>query len=94
MLGGALDAMNKTLKQNKALLNSRSGFERRKDSFYSSDVSKPWVFKKATAAQLRQINDKMMEHRKAEVRRKILLLTLSGIISLILIWATLTFFGF
>lgn len=90
--GGALDAMNKTLKQNRALLKSKSGFERRKEAFYTSDIGKEWVFKKATPAQLRQINDKMVELRKSEMRRKAVILTFSIIVSLSLIWAALTLF--
>ncbi|MBL6447187.1 hypothetical protein JMN32_12770 [Fulvivirga sp. 29W222] len=92
--GGALDAMNKSLKQNRAMLNSGSGFEKRKNSFYSSNKSKKWTFKKATPEQLQRINDKMVELRKADIRRKALVLVLSGLISIMLIWAALTFFGF
>lgn len=62
--GGALDAMNKTLKQNRALLKSKSGFERRKEAFYTSDIGKEWVFKKATPAKLRQIMTKWWNFEK------------------------------
>ncbi len=92
--GGALDAMNKSLKQNRAMLNSGSGFERRKNSFYSSNAGKKWIFKKATPAQLQRINDKMVESRKADIRRKAIILVLSGLVSIALIWTALTFFGF
>ncbi|UII33029.1 hypothetical protein LVD17_04205 [Fulvivirga ulvae] len=92
--GGALDAMNKSLKQNRAMMNSGAGFERRKNSFYSTGTRKKWTFKKATPAQLQQINLKMSELKKADLRRKAIVLMLSGIVSVALIWAVLTFFGF
>lgn len=93
--GGALDAMNKSLKQNRAMMNSGSGFEKRKNSFYSSSGNKKkWIFKKATPAQLQRINDRMVELRQADMRRKAIVLVLSGIVSIALIWAVLSFFGF
>ena len=88
---GALQAMSKTLEQNRALLKKNSVFDKFKDTSYGPKSTAVWEFKKADPALILQISEKMQKARKSEVRTKISILIISFILGIGVMWLGLQF---
>ncbi len=84
---GAMDFMNKSLANNRAILKRQSLFEIRQELKVYNKVERKYTYKSASKKDLIKIRDKMLLERKRNIAKGILSLVLSIAMILVLIYS-------
>ncbi|MEO1054865.1 MAG: hypothetical protein AAFX87_29800 [Bacteroidota bacterium] len=92
--GGSLNAMNKTISANRALVKKISAFEKlKKYESTSKSKKRTYNYVPATPEQLAAVKSKLAKQQKVALIKKIAVFSFSVVITVLLIYLALQYFG-